>query len=147
MQPKVSFRYVNYYRGMINYRDKCLGRSGEMFMPNWYQASIWAIGLLPNTNSCGLRMRRECRERFSRHRLQRKSLVRHARAVMRVGIANPLWRGKRSRFTCACANRIWKWPIEDLVYRHTHTSLSRSLLTSLESADIKCIFYWTGGSI
>ena len=55
-------------------------------------------------------MRRECWERFPRHRLQRKPLVsdrsrsrqasrhvRHASVVMHVGIANPQWRGKRSR--------------------------------------------------
>ena len=35
-----------------------------------------AIGLLPDTQNCGLRMRRECRELFPRHRLQRKTLVR-----------------------------------------------------------------------
>ena len=34
-----------------------------------------ATGLLPDTENCGLRMRRECRERFPRHRLQRKPLV------------------------------------------------------------------------
>ena len=34
-----------------------------------------ATGLLPDTLNCGLRMRRECRERFPRHRLQRKPLV------------------------------------------------------------------------
>ena len=32
-------------------------------------------GLLPDMQNCGLRMRRECRERFPRHRLQRKPLV------------------------------------------------------------------------
>ena len=39
---------------------------------------------------------------FPRHQLKRKPLVtdpdmRHARAVMHVGIANPRWRGQRSR--------------------------------------------------
>ena len=34
-----------------------------------------AMGLLPDMQNCGLRMRRECRERFPRHRLHRKSLV------------------------------------------------------------------------
>ena len=29
------------------------------------------MGLLPDTQNCGLRMGRECRERFPRHRLQR----------------------------------------------------------------------------
>ena len=65
------------------------------------------MGLLPDTQNCRLRMRRECRERFpppptskenaswrSRHASRH---VRHARAVMRVGIAYPLRRGKRSR--------------------------------------------------
>ena len=34
-----------------------------------------AMGLLPDTQNCGLRMRRECRERFPLHRFQRKLLV------------------------------------------------------------------------
>ena len=33
------------------------------------------MGLLPDTQNCGLHMRRECRERFPRHQLQRKPLV------------------------------------------------------------------------
>ena len=33
------------------------------------------MGLLPDTQNCGLRMRRECREHFPCHRLQRKPLV------------------------------------------------------------------------
>ena len=33
------------------------------------------MGLLPDTQNCGLRMRREYRERFPRHRLQMKPLV------------------------------------------------------------------------
>ena len=33
------------------------------------------MGLLPDTHNYGLRMRRECRERFPRPRLQRKPLV------------------------------------------------------------------------
>ena len=33
------------------------------------------MGLLPDTSNCGLRMRRECTERFPRHQYQRKSLV------------------------------------------------------------------------
>ena len=33
------------------------------------------MGLLPDTQNCGLRMRRECRERFPRHRLLRKPPV------------------------------------------------------------------------
>ena len=33
------------------------------------------MGLLPDTQNCGLRMSRECREHFPSHRLQRKPLV------------------------------------------------------------------------
>ena len=33
------------------------------------------MGPLPDTQNCGLRMRKECRERFPQHRLQRKVLV------------------------------------------------------------------------
>ena len=36
---------------------------------------VVSMGFLPDTLNCGLRMRRECRERFSRHRPQRKPLL------------------------------------------------------------------------
>ena len=60
------------------------------------------MSLLPDTQNCGLRMRREWRERFPRHRIQRKPPVsdpgmhhvRQALVVMHVGIANPLVAGK-----------------------------------------------------
>ena len=57
------------------------------------------MGLLQDTWNRVLRMRRECRERFPRHRLQRKPLVSGPgmHRVMHVGIAYPQWRGKRSR--------------------------------------------------
>ena len=38
---------------------------------SWYMP----MGLLPDAQNCGLRMRRECRERFSRHQHLRKPLV------------------------------------------------------------------------
>ena len=65
------------------------------------------MGLLPDTENCRLRMRRECRERFPLQPISKESAsyrsrhasrhVRHARAVMHVGIAYLRWRGKRSR--------------------------------------------------
>ena len=65
------------------------------------------MALLPDTLNCGLRMSRGCRERFPRHRFQRKPLVsdpgmHHGTCVTHVpwcmsGIANLRWRGKRSR--------------------------------------------------
>ena len=37
--------------------------------------TVYAMGLLPDTSNCGLRMRRECWEHCPRHQLQRKALV------------------------------------------------------------------------
>ena len=42
------------------------------------------MGLLPDTQNCGLRMRPECRERFPRHVSRH---MRDARAVMQAGFA------------------------------------------------------------
>ena len=56
-----------------------------------------AMGLLPDTQNCGLRIRRECRECFPATDFKGNYYLRHARAVMHVGIANPRWRAKRSR--------------------------------------------------
>ena len=65
------------------------------------------MSLLPDTQNRGLRMRRECRERFPHHRLQRKALVsdpvmHHGTCVMHVpwcmsGTPNRVGGGKRSR--------------------------------------------------
>ena len=47
------------------------------FMYRWlgsYRNSYVLVGLLRDTYNCGLRMRRECRERFPRHGLQIKQL-------------------------------------------------------------------------
>ena len=41
---------------------------------NWNRNNS-AVALLPHTQNCGLRMRRECRGRLPRHRLRRKPLV------------------------------------------------------------------------
>ena len=81
------------------------------------QTGCQHMGLLPDTYNCGLLMHRECRERFPQHRLQRKPLVRrsrhasrharHARALMHVGIANPRWRGKRSRHSRRMRNPLF----------------------------------------
>ena len=69
--------------------------------------ALWSMGLLPDTWNCGLRMRRECRERFPRHQLQRKPLVsnpgmHHGTCVTHVpwcmsGSLTCGGRGKRSR--------------------------------------------------
>ena len=53
--------------------------------------NIPALALLPDVQNCGLRMRRECLERFHRHRrLSRHASwhVRDSRAVMHARIVN-----------------------------------------------------------
>ena len=42
---------------------------------NFWCSFFLRMGLLPDMLNCGLRMRRECRERFSRQRFQSKLLV------------------------------------------------------------------------
>ena len=58
----------------------------------WVQAELWAPYQI--RKNCGLRMRRKCREHFSRHRglaIPTCSTARDARAMMNVGIANKLF--------------------------------------------------------
>ena len=78
-------------------------------------ASTANMDLLPDTQNCGLRMRRECRERFPRHRQQRKPLVsdpdmHHGTCVTHVPwcISGSLARGGREKVSGiprACATR------------------------------------------
>ena len=79
--------------------------------------NIGCMGLLPDMWYCGLRMRRECRERFRRQWLQRKPLVsdpgmHHGTCVMHVpwcmsGSLTPQWRGKRSRHSRRMRNFMY----------------------------------------
>ena len=70
------------------------------------------IGLLPNTLNYGLRMRRECRERFLHQRLQGKPLVsdpgmHHGTCLTHLPwyMSGSLTRGDGKNFPGACANR------------------------------------------
>ena len=68
---------------------------------------LFRMGLLPDTQNCGLRMRRECRERFPRHRGLTIPACTTAPARPHVpwclpgslthGLLWGRWRGKRSR--------------------------------------------------
>ena len=46
------------------------------------------MGLISDTRNCGLRMRQDCQERFTRHRRLAIPAFITARAVMHGGIAN-----------------------------------------------------------
>ena len=52
------------------------------------------MGLFPDTSNCGFRMRRECREPFPRHRIQKKQPVSDPcmHHVMHAGIVNQRWK-------------------------------------------------------
>ena len=107
-------------------------------------AIIIVMDFLPDMSNFGMRIRRECRERFLHHRRQRKPLVNdpdmhHTRAVMHGGIANSRWRGKRSRHSRRMRNSQFyvsdkrpmsrvKWHVEfqtydrHLIFAKTHRS-------------------------
>ena len=113
------------------------------------------LGFLPDTLNWGLRMHRECRERFpppptSKETSSQRSLhasrhVRHARAVMHVGITYPRWRGKPSRHSRRMRTRnfthLVKGPWWDdavqvrFVYNDTQLLLIRMVLARVADGD------------
>ena len=92
------------------------------------------MGLLPDMQFCGLRLRRECRERFPHHPLQRKPLVSYPSMHHgHVGIANPRWWGKRSRYSRCMRNPqiCGKRPIAQIVMHWVHIFCPNRLLWRL----------------
>ena len=72
----------------------------------------FGMGLLPDTYNCGLRMRRECRERFPHHRLQRKPLVSDHGIHHGTCMSGSLTRGGRENvpgIPGACATRTFTY--------------------------------------
>ena len=70
--------HVNKRAPCWNCMDLCRYRArplGELRRWAWTGYIYIYMGLLTDTKKCGLRMHRECRERFPRHRLQRKPSV------------------------------------------------------------------------
>ena len=63
----------------ISWNLKAIRQVFEAVWSLWNLAAIWwfyhPISWIPDTQNCGLRMRRECREHYPHHRLQRKPLV------------------------------------------------------------------------
>ena len=108
-------------------------------------------------------MRREYRERFLRHRLQRKPLVsnpdmhhgtcvtrtsrhgRHARVEMHVGVANPRCRGKRSRRSRRMRNPQFyvsgKRPMQD-EWALILSEISATCATSLLNTNVFSCFWY-----
>ena len=75
---------------------KCVAsETAETYSTRQKQLCYQAMGLLPDTQNCGMRMRWEYWEHFpatattSQRSRQASRHVRHARAVMHVEIANP----------------------------------------------------------
>ena len=76
---------------------------------------FYLMGLLPDTQNCGLRRYRKCRERFPHHRLQRKPLVSDpGSAVMHVGIANPWWQENIPDILGAFATRSFAYLVRGM---------------------------------
>ena len=99
---------------------------------------LWAImitdeavmDLMPDTQKCGLRMRQECRERFPRHRLQRKPRVsypgmHHGSCVTHVPwcMSGSLTRGGGENvpgIPGACAIRNFSYLVRDQCCEYNH---------------------------
>ena len=64
---------------------------GHVPGPYQGQSTATCMGLLPYTQNRGLRMRRECRERFPRHWLQRKLLVSDPGMHQGACVTHVLW--------------------------------------------------------
>ena len=86
-------RAHKYSQGYWDWRT-AWGTSAWLLLWRYSQLApeIDPIGLLPDTQNCGLRIRRECRERFPHHRglaiLYALRHVHDARVVMHAWIAN-----------------------------------------------------------
>ena len=102
------------------------------------------MGLLPDTQNCGLRMRRECRERFPRNRLQRKPQVsdpgmHHGTSVTHVpwcmsGLLTSNSGENVPGIPGACATRNFTYLVRGPWY-HPWT-LSQSLYTTLNGGSV-----------
>ena len=106
----------------------------------WYWESH-AMGLLPDTQHCRLRMHRLFRERFPRPRLQGKPLVSDP-CMHHVGIANPWWQGKRSQHSRRMRNPQFyvsgKRPIVQMPVKHPQIILANPSQESTRKDDVKC---------
>ena len=124
----------------------------------WMEAQMnWAMGLLLDTQNYWLRMRRECRERFPRHQLQRKPLVsdpgmHHGTCVTHVSwcVSGSLTSGGGENvpgIPGACATRNFAYLVRGswwwlLSFVHFEAAQSRSTCIGLMYG----LLFWTTGS-
>ena len=100
-----AFRYYDINRHRDNHAYTL--RAPQMSLVDG--VSTWASYQIRTIAGCACA--RNAGNCFPRHRLQRMRCrhasrhVRHARAVMHVGMADPRWWGRRSRHSGACATR------------------------------------------
>ena len=81
--PSIIYTVLNcvviYQLSIRNYDLACLTMLSyfalSFLMTTEIKLPSHTMDLLPDTQNCGLHMRRECRERFPLHRLQRKRLI------------------------------------------------------------------------
>ena len=71
--------------------DWYLRLAGDYTMPDSAEPRLESLGLLSDTQNCVLRMRRECRERFPRHRFQGKWLVNYPGMRHRTCVTHVPW--------------------------------------------------------
>ena len=113
-----------------------------MILQFMYQWNIlYAMGLSPDTDNYGFRMRWECRERFPRRSLQKKLPASDPdmHHVMHVGVANPRWRGKRSWHSRCIRNpqftyfETGPWQMDILAENNSIKPMSEATMPSLEA--------------
>ena len=110
--------------------------------PDQLRSDPQSMGLLPDTQNCGLRMYRECVERCSRHRLQRKLLVSNPGMHHGTGVAHGTWcmsvsltRGHGENIPGACATR-------NIAYLVRGPCRGKPAVNKLISARTKTVVTW-----
>ena len=92
---------------MNTFRPRQNGRyfADDIFKYIFLNENVWMLIKISLKKNCGLRMHRECRERFPRNQIQSKPLVNDPgmHHGMHVGIFNPRWRENVSGIPGACA--------------------------------------------
>ena len=104
------------------------------------------MGLLPDTQNCVLRMRWECRERFPRHRFQRKPLVSDSGMHHGTCVTHVPWCMSGS-LTCVAGKTFPAFPAHAQpailhIWQEAHAIVKyTSMPTLMKSSETLCIKY------